>query len=645
MNKNRKGFTLVELIVVVTIFGVILGAILNMIKPANNVYHDADATMESNIIGSGLIDYLDDELRYSTNVLVLKDYIGVPDVSTSGTIGASGVTYSNCIVIDNNNLRGYSLKNYSGSDTDTAAKRMGAKGCILNVGKVNTEGLNFNNSAVARGVDFYDNYKFDISASISKIEEMYTLDVSLTAYQPTYENGSYTFTKTKYKKDAAVNLTNINISEGDSDSYKVRDYKDFSVDPDYVTYPRATTAPAGCTAQQEKYYSLDASNTYTYIFYDKTTVSSSKTYSVKFIYSASDPEPTLRGKQIDTKSVKAGTVYKAPPSMTSRTGYGTPYWVDSKNNVADFTTGVTINKDMVFSCVYPPSTSKDKFTVTFENIDHSIYTTSEVYDGDTANDPGVPSDFDPVKQDFVKWVYKNDNSMGLADVSITDNTTVFVPVVQDKHKVEFKVNGSVESGSTVYVSDGKFASYPNTTLPVSSDSNKVFDKWVVEGTNDDITVTPIVSDTIFVAVFKEVSTTPAEGTTDDTSILSFSLGQQQYQAFGHDWQPDKQCNFVKPQFGMYYTFANATGNNGSDFKGDVTVTIKFNRTINSSDYQIKADGCSYEISDDSVICTYPCEIGKNNGNKQFYFEIKYMKNVMPESDASNFFKVVSVTMS
>ena len=121
MNKNRKGFTLVELIVVVTIFGVILGAILNMIKPANNVYHDAVATMVSNIIGSGLIDYLDDELRYSTNVLVLKDYIGVPDVSNSGTIGASGVTYSNCIVIDNNNLRGYSLKNYSGNDTDTAA--------------------------------------------------------------------------------------------------------------------------------------------------------------------------------------------------------------------------------------------------------------------------------------------------------------------------------------------------------------------------------------------------------------------------------------------------------------------------------------------------------------------------------------------
>lgn len=505
MNKNRKGFTLVELIVVVTIFGVILGAILNMIKPANNVYHDADATMESNIIGSGLIDYLDDELRYSTNVLVLKDYIGVPDVSNSGTIGASGVTYSNCIVIDNNNLRGYSLKNYSGNDTDTAAKRMGAKGCILNVGKVNTEGLNFNNSAVARGVDFYDNYKFDIGASISKIEEMYTLDVSLTAYQPTYENGSYTFTKTKYKKDAAVNLTNINIDEGDS--YNVNDYKDFSVAPDYVTYPRATTAPAGCTAQQEKYYSLDASNTYTYIFYDKTTVSSSKTYSVKFIYSASDPDSTLRGKQIDTKSVKAGTLYQTPPTMAKRTDYGTPYWVDSKNNVADFTTGITINKDMVFSCVYPPVASKTQFTVTFENIDGSTFKTTSVYDGEFANDPGIPTDMDTKKQDFVKWVYKSDNSKGLTDVSITDSSVVFVPVVQNKHKVEFKLNGSLINASTIYVSDGQYANYLGAT-PVSSDANKVFSKWVVEGTSDEITSVTITRDTVFEAVFVEKPSLP-----------------------------------------------------------------------------------------------------------------------------------------
>lgn len=580
MNKNRKGFTLVELIVVVTIFGVILGAILNMIKPANNVYHDADATMESNIIGSGLIDYLDDELRYSTNVLVLKDYIGVPDVSTSGTIGASGVTYSNCIVIDNNNLRGYSLKNYSGNDTDTAAKRMGAKGCILNVGKVNTEGLNFNNSAVARGVDFYDNYKFDIGASISNIEEMRTLDVSLTAYQPTYENGSYTFTKTKYKKDAAVNLTNINIKEGDSDPYQVRDYKDFSVHPDYVTYPQATTAPAGCTAQQEKYYSLDASNTYTYIFYDKTTVSSSKTYSVKFIYSASDPEPTLRGKQIDTKSVKAGTVYKAPPSMSSRTGYGTPYWVDSKNNVADFTTGVTINKDMVFSCVYPPVAPKAQFNVTFENINGSTFTTTKVYDGDFANDPGIPTDMDTIKQDFVKWVYKSDNSKGLTDVSITDSSVVFVPVVQNKHKVEFKLNGSLINASTIYVSDGQYANYPGAT-PVSSDANKVFSKWVVEGTSDEITSVTITRDTVFEAVFVEKPSLPTSQSDRVTIIIDCSAGNNYSYMYGYF------CNMnakIVNETDNEVIVDNFTGNSNIDiskYKGRevryvITATIPYN---------------------------------------------------------------------
>lgn len=578
MNKNRKGFTLVELIVVVTIFGVILGAILNMIKPANNVYHDADATMESNVIGSGLIDYLDDELRYSTNVLVLKDYIGVPDVSTSGTIGESGVTYSNCIVIDNNNLRGYSLKNYSGNDTDTAAKRMGAKGCILNVGKVNTEGLNFNNSAVARGVDFYDNYKFDIGASISNIEEMRTLDVSLTAYQPTYENGSYTFTKTKYKKDAAVNLTNINIKK--DDSYKVRDYKDFSVAPDYVTYPRATTAPAGCTAQQEKYYSLDASNTYTYIFYDKTTVSSSKTYSVKFIYSASDPEPTLRGKQIDTKSVKAGTVYKAPPSMPSRTGYGTPYWVDSKNNVADFTTGVTINKDMVFSCVYPPVAPKAQFNVTFENINGSTFKITSVYDGDFANDPGIPTDMDPIKQDFVKWVYKSDNSKGLTDVSITDNSVIFVPVVQNKHKVEFKLNGSLINASTIYVSDGQYANYPGAT-PVSSDANKVFSKWVVEGTADEITSVTITRDTVFEAVFVEKPSLPTSQSDRVTIIIDCSAGNNYSYMYGYF------CNMnakIVNETDNEVIVDNFTGNSNIDiskYKGRevryvITATIPYN---------------------------------------------------------------------
>lgn len=107
---------------------------------------------------------------------------------------------------------------------------------------------------------------------------------------------------------------------------------------------------------------------------------------------------------------------------------------------------------------------------------------------------------DTIKQDFVKWVYKSDNSKGLTDVSITDSSVVFVPVVQNKHKVEFKLNGSLINASTIYVSDGQYANYPGAT-PVSSDANKIFGGWVVEGTSDDISTKVITSDTVFEATF------------------------------------------------------------------------------------------------------------------------------------------------
>ena len=225
--------------------------------------------------------------------------------------------------------------------------------------------------------------------------------------------------------------------------------------------------------------------------------------------------------------------------MAKRTGYGTPYWVDSKNNVADFTTGVTINKDMVFSCVYPPVAPKAQFNVTFENINGSTFTTTKVYDGDFANDPGIPTDMDTIKQDFVKWVYKSDNSKGLNDVTITDNSVVFVPVVQNKHKVEFKLNGSLINASTIYVSDGQYATYPGA-IPVPSDTTKVFDKWVVEGKSDDISSTPITSDTVFVAQFKDKPTLPSGSSKVTLHIVNAPSGNNLVQ-----FNNDSTC---KPDF-------------------------------------------------------------------------------------------------
>ena len=103
--KNKHGFTLVELVVVMCIFGMILSCILNFMKPANEVHEDVQATMDANIISSGIIEYLDDELRYANNVLVLQDYLGVPAVSDKGYVGEYNIPFTNCIMIDNVHFR------------------------------------------------------------------------------------------------------------------------------------------------------------------------------------------------------------------------------------------------------------------------------------------------------------------------------------------------------------------------------------------------------------------------------------------------------------------------------------------------------------------------------------------------------------
>ncbi len=500
-NKNKKGFTLVELIVVVCIFGIIMGAILNMIKPTQQIYNDTDATMETNLKGSGLANYLDDHLRYSTNILVLKDYCGVPNVSATGTLGSDTTPYDSCIVIDNNNLRGYSLTNYSGDDTDTAQKRMGATGCLIDVSQITSGGFNFNNSKVAMGVDYYDVYKYDITAGINTIDDMYTLDFSIDAYQPDYSNGSYTYVKTKFSKEASVNLTNINIDKGDT--YKMRGFIDFSTAADYTTYPRAT-APTDATAQQSVYYdTTNADNTYTYIFYNKNSTGSGTQYEVQYVYAASDPDPNYAGKSVGSPvNVKKGALLKNAPTLAPRNGYANPYWLDEDGKTVDFTAGVVINRSQVFTAVYPPVSPVPTHIVTFKNLDGTVFKENACSEGGPATAPGTPKDFDTKKQDWIGWNTKSDGTGDTPDkVTVTDDKLVFYPIVKNKHKVEFEVEGTIDTANTTYVSDGGTASYPSSTPPTSSDSNKSFSRWVKKGTSDDISTVQITGDTVFEAEF------------------------------------------------------------------------------------------------------------------------------------------------
>ena len=543
---NKKGFTLVELVVVVAIFGIILGTILNFIKPANNLHNDVQATMDANIISSGVVEYMDDELRYATNVLVLQNYAGVPKVSATGQVGTCPIPFTSCLILDNKNFRGYSLSDYSGSDNDTAAKRMGATGCVIKVNQLDQGGLHLKNSRVAKGVAFYDNFKFDIQCGsnlneVKRDPSLKTLQVNIVTYQAEYRNGSYVFEKKKFDRDtvysadedkqkssgAIINLTNINIEKGGSFDLRGCIPCDDTVFDSYIAknYP-AATAPAGSTTYQSSYYSTADDNRYTYIFYQKKSGASASKCEVKMVYSNDHPTASLQGKQIGSSQyVTKGATFKSFSSAPTISGYNPPKWLAPDGSVVDTSKGYVINEDTIFTLVYEPEEEVQTYTVTWYEPDGTtVFTTNNAFENHAPYSPGTPIQYDDTKQDVVGW-FRLGTGEEYSTVKITNNSFKFVAKVKNKCKVEFtsdEAGENIVASMTNYVSEGNKAFIP-TEVPTPP-ADKQFDKWVVKGKDPadasySIENYTLTSDTIFVPVFKDKPPIPAGSTVVKVHVI------------------------------------------------------------------------------------------------------------------------------
>lgn len=548
---NKNGFTLVELIVVVSIFGAILAAILNFMRPANEIHNDTQATMDANIISSGLIEYVDDELRYATNVLVLQDYYGVPQVTESGLVGNYPVSFSDCLVIDNSNPRGYTNPDYDPNKNDRATK-IGSRGSIIKVSQVNTNGLDFNNSRVVKGIDFYDSFSFDIGVGSNVLDESFekdntlsTLQISLIAYQPVYENGRFVFTKKKFdrgtnngeggtiekNRGAVLNLTNINIDPNDSSVLKVvansfsdpaQSVNQFSTDG----FPQQGSAPIGATTQQSTMYDtfrtlnlvdyegddVTVCPKYTYIFYQKKK--SATKCSVSFKYSSDSPITPNGDVAPAYTDVVKGTLFKNFPTAPSApSGYNAPYWQAPDGSIVDTSAGYTIDSDTTFILVYTErASSPNEVTLTWLKPDGSTYATTK-QDKATGGEfvravEPAGSPVDTVHYDYL-WV-EDGTYLSIDIVNITGPKT-FIAVATKKPSVKFSTNGT-DIDTEIFVTKGEVV--PNHMIPEAVadkiPSDKMFDKWVVKDHDDqDIVDTPINDDTIFVAKLKDKPPVPA----------------------------------------------------------------------------------------------------------------------------------------
>ena len=529
--KNLNGFTLVELIVVVSIFGAIMVAILNFLKPANTIHEDTQTTMDANIISSGLIEYVDDELRYATNVLVVEDFKGVPEVSPKGIVSDEwpSLAFTNCLVIDNNNLRGYALSDYSGDDTDRPDKRMGATGCIYKVTKLDEGGFDFNNAIVVKGVDFYDKFMFDISASTNRSytkanDNLRVVNFNITTYSPVYNNGTFEFTKKKFERDTVlssdstkrkntgnvISLTNINDA-GRTD-WKLRNLK-YTTDIEeslFGKYLKNADAPAGCTPQQAKYYEVSDTNRYTYIFYQKKKSANKCTLS--FVYA--DSSPISPGAAVrDPIEIEKGSKFKLFPTAPSApSGFDTPYWLAGGEKV-DTTAGYEVNDDVTFVLVYnEKKPNADQVWVTWLDESGNVFqkgleTKAAPGSFQTATEPGG-SPYDTEKFDH-EWVEQGTGAK-CSTVNI-DGPKTFIAKKVAKPKLTYSTNRT-DVDSETYVSKGTKMSavtIPNA-MPSKIPADKMFDKWVIDGKEsekiEDYTVN---EDTKFKCVFKDKPPIPS----------------------------------------------------------------------------------------------------------------------------------------
>lgn len=95
--KKLKGFTLVELIIVMFILAILMTAILQMFKPIRQTYVDSTLYESRRTAQNGVIQYITESIRYSTDLgMYTKDKVsnvtGAVDAFTKAYLEANGVS-------------------------------------------------------------------------------------------------------------------------------------------------------------------------------------------------------------------------------------------------------------------------------------------------------------------------------------------------------------------------------------------------------------------------------------------------------------------------------------------------------------------------------------------------------------------------
>ena len=187
MNRNKKGFTLVELIVVMCLMGIIMAAVMALVAPTSKYYYKVQTTKDQENCALSVGKAINNELQYALAVEVYSS-----DVESVSPTDPS--KFTNYIKIDNVTARSSSKKHATG---------------IVYKGTTATH-----SESVVMGEATYEENAFKITLSEynnQKGNNFIMLDFESNPMK--YEGGSYVKnTDVKYNSSLSVNFSNINSS-------------------------------------------------------------------------------------------------------------------------------------------------------------------------------------------------------------------------------------------------------------------------------------------------------------------------------------------------------------------------------------------------------------------------------------------------
>ncbi len=224
-HKNNSGFTLVELIVVMCIMGIIMGAVLNFLRPTAQLYNTTNKYLNQEEAVDMIADYLKDDLMYATGaVIVESNQADINAVAQRFSDAAAAnpsmgeFDYKNCIVLDNASIR---------SSGTAAAIRKEATGSVSKYALKNGHYVDVTSDpSLLQGKELYrntfalqdqsfmgeDQYRFSVESHITEELCSLTVHMEVASLVRDADTDTYKVHEIEYEADKPIEFINFKES-------------------------------------------------------------------------------------------------------------------------------------------------------------------------------------------------------------------------------------------------------------------------------------------------------------------------------------------------------------------------------------------------------------------------------------------------